>query len=79
MTRVLQYKSKIFIFITCINLSLDSFLYKIKVVDTELCALCNIHTESLTHLFWECIYVDQLWCSIMNWINITLYIHVDVS
>lgn len=41
-------------------LATNSHLFKMKITNTELCSFCNTNVETLTHLFWECIYVEEL-------------------
>ena len=35
-------------------LATNSFLYKIKKIDTKMCTFCRIEEETLVHIFWEC-------------------------
>ena len=41
-------------------LTTNSFLFKIKLVGSPLCTLCNSEFETITHLLWECREVQQL-------------------
>ena len=36
-------------------LAINSYLFKIKYIDSDTCSCCNIETETITHLFWDCI------------------------
>ena len=52
---VFQYKILLKILIT------NSFLFKCKLKETQLCILCNETKETILHLFWECNIVTSLW------------------
>ena len=41
-------------------------LHKIGYTSSDMCALCNKHTETLTHLFVDCEKVKPLWSQIIN-------------
>ena len=36
-------------------------LYKMNKVNSSVCSFCNIHIESIPHLFYECITVKHIW------------------
>lgn len=50
-----------------------------KIINTEQCSFCNTHVETLTHLFWECIYVEELRNKLVDWINSTLNVDIDIT
>lgn len=52
-------------------------LFKMKIINTEKCPFCNTY-ETLTHLFWECIFVDELWNKPVEWINSSLNVDIDI-
>ncbi len=75
--------SKLFMEINVITLStkLRSFLYSLlhqatmtnvqlfkwKIKDTDKCTFCNVQTETLLHLFWECQTARHLWNLLLQW------------
>ena len=52
---VFKYKILLRILIT------NSFLFKCKLKETQLCIFCNETKETILHLFWECNIVTSLW------------------
>lgn len=42
------------------TIATNYFLNKIQYTDNPNCTFCNINTETIEHLFWECTYVQQL-------------------
>ena len=48
-------------------LTTNSFLYKIKYIDTDICNFCNAHPETLDHLFYECVKVNNVWKTVELW------------
>ncbi len=77
--------SKLFVEIKVITLSTKhrSFLYTLlhqatvtnvrllewKMHTTGNCTFCDVHQETLLHLFWECPTAKHLWNSVMQWYN----------
>ncbi len=51
-----------------------TLLFKMKLVDSPLCAFCNIHLETIDHLFWECDCIQQIWKDLNSWISNELQI-----
>ena len=45
------------------------WLYKWKIEDDDRCTFCNSHTETLSHLFWDCVHVKALWLEIEIWVK----------
>ena len=39
----------------------NSFLYKIKIKNEDLCTFCKSNVETICHLFCQCIYVKSFW------------------
>ena len=37
------------------------YLHKLNIVNSPNCGLCNLHPETLTHLFYECRTANTLW------------------
>jgi hypothetical protein len=61
--RAFQYK-----FIKCI-LPANDFLLKCKIVNSSLCDLCNMHTETIMHLFWECPVSQAFWSDVSRFLH----------
>ena len=47
----------------------NSFLYKCKLKETELCSFCNETRETLLHLFYSCSITRNLWLELANYIR----------
>jgi len=45
-------------------------LYKFKIVDSTLCALCNSENESLEHLLLFCKASEVFWKEVLSWLAI---------
>lgn len=41
-------------------LTTNSFLFKTGKTDTKLCSLCQSNEETISHLFWDCLLVQNL-------------------
>ena len=41
-------------------------LYRFALVNSTICDFCCQNTETIHHLFWECIYSQELWNNISN-------------
>jgi hypothetical protein len=41
-----------------------------KLSRTNLCDYCNMQSESLKHLFWECHYVQVMWNQLGKVLNL---------
>ena len=46
------------------RLSTNSYLYKIKIKNSESCTFCKTQKEDITHLFWYCECAASLWYQI---------------
>ena len=42
----------------------NKFLFKIGRTESQLCTFCQAEIESIYHLFWDCIFVQQLICDL---------------
>ena len=42
-------------------LNLNYKLYKMKLIDSPLCSLCNLENETTEHLFWNCSMIQDFW------------------
>ena len=47
----------------------NSYLFQIKYVDSDVCTFCHYEKETITHLFWDCIYINPLWGEFIAWYN----------
>ena len=47
----------------------NDWLYKCKLVNTKNCFFCDIQTETIQHLFWECQKVKSLWLQLTDWLG----------
>ena len=59
-TRNFQYK--------CLNniLYLNAVLYKMNLSDTHLCSYCKSPDETISHLFYDCIYTKNMWIDVQT-------------
>ena len=63
-------------------LGTNEYLNKLKISDSNLCSLCGNQSESIMHLFSDCIESNELWINVKNWIKIQFhryiyaYIHI---
>jgi len=39
----------------------NKFLHKCKLVSSSLCDLCSYNEETITHIFWECPIIQDIW------------------
>lgn len=46
-------------------LGTNRLLYKMGKIDSDRCTFCNLYRETVSHLFYECIHVRQIWGTIM--------------
>lgn len=45
-------------------------LFKMSIVDTEMCSLCKVEQETVSHLLVDCIHAKELWNKIITtWFN----------
>jgi len=47
-------------------------------IDTR-CSFCQVHTETVYHLFWSCFYTKQLWESIDKFIKDNMQQDISVT
>ena len=50
-------------------LATRSYLFKLKIVDSNTCGICDNSVETIQHLFIQCSNVQTLWSSILEWIK----------
>ena len=60
-TRIFQYK------ILNNILFLNNRLFKMNIVNSELCSFCETEPETIIHLLCSCRKVEQLWSSVQQW------------
>jgi len=48
------------------RIATNSFLFKIKFSESNLCSFCQIAQETLLHLFWECPITEAFWNSVQQ-------------
>ena len=48
----------------------QNYLFKINLVNDNLCSFCKNETESILHLFWECVYTQMFWADVHIWLYI---------
>ena len=53
----------------------NEYLNKLKISDSNLCSLCGNQSESIMHLFSDCIESSKLWINVKNWIK-NLILHI---
>ena len=51
------------------NLATNKYLHMVKIVDSPLCNKCKASTDSIYHMFWECIHVKKLWSTLNKWLS----------
>ena len=68
-----QYKIKNKILVT------NSFLFKIKKINSNECSYCNEYGETIEHLFLNCSKVKDFWNSIQDWLrnNCNIILNLD--
>ena len=47
----------------------NQFLAKCHVVSSTLCDFRNMEIETIAHLFWECIHVQEFWTSVSRFLQ----------
>ena len=47
----------------------NTFLLKCKIATSALCDFCEMEIETINHLFWECLHVQQFWAEIANFLK----------
>ena len=57
----------------------NRILYKMGLVNNELCTFCNAERDSITHYLWSCPTAKQYWNAVKAWIDIVFTLNVDLS
>lgn len=47
----------------------NSLLVKMKKISSNKCTFCMMYKETIEHLFYECLYVNDLWLFIVRWLS----------
>ena len=47
----------------------NDFLLKCKLVQSNICDFCNMHVETVQHLFWECMYAQNFWQKLVDFLK----------
>ena len=55
------------------------YLYKIGLVDTETCRLCNGKSGTVEHLLTECPESNELWKNVANWVKHKIGVHLMIG
>ena len=51
-----------------LKLYLNPVLLCMHIKDSDMCSFCNIHVETVEHLFDHCKYSKELWASLSHYI-----------
>ena len=46
----------------------NSWLFKCNLTNTNQCSFCEIHRETIIHLFWECTFSKSIWLNLKDWL-----------
>ena len=71
--RIFQYKFNV----NCIMT--NKKLCKMKIINNDKCSFCNVFTEDMKHLFWECKCVQDFWNTFNNWIQTHLKLNINLN
>ena len=53
-------------------------LFKYKIVNSNICDICNMNIDSIKHLFWECLHVQHFWSELKNYLS-TLNVDLNLN
>ena len=42
-------------------IGVNSFLFRLHLINSPLCSFCNLENETIEHLFWDCPIVSNFW------------------
>ena len=48
----------------------NKWLHKTKLINTSNCSFCDISTETIEHLFWECLVSKTIWLQLKDWLGL---------
>ena len=60
-------------------LATNSFLYKIKVTQSDRCTFCNLSRETIEHVLYECIFVEKFFLDVSAWLLSKKNLHITFS
>ena len=63
-----KLKKKIRVFLHRI-IATNDFLYKLQIIESNLCTFCGDEIETLEHVFYECDIIKRFWTRVVEWIN----------
>ena len=61
--------------VSCIK----SYQTKLKIATNNTCTLCNLHEETIVHLFCNCSVLSQLWLDIQEWLYTKTRINLPLT
>ena len=60
-------------------LATNSFLFKINIIDSELCTFCGLERETLEHIFFECDLTRKFLSDISSWLLAKYGFHLTIN
>ena len=54
-------------------------LYKMGVLENDMCNFCNNERDSVTHYLWFCPVAQNFWTSVVSWMNSVFPLSIDIS
>ena len=60
-------------------LGTNLLLFKMKIQNNDKCTFCNTESETIEHLFYDCIIVSPIWEIIVSWLNEKLSIELQIE
>ena len=45
------------------------YLFLIKISNSSMCTFCGSEPETISHLFWDCPFVQRFWADVLQWIH----------
>ena len=58
---------------------IDELLYRMEIVDSPECPLCNNTPETIEHAFIECQETHTLWRQVKLWLSMVLKYKINIS
>ena len=68
-TTIDRYSREIQLKIMHRYLPVNKLLFKWNLIDSPRCSYCFLYTESLDHIFYECLYARNLYYEIKEWLE----------
>ena len=60
-------------------LATNRYLYKLNILQSDMCTFCHNQSESILHLFVECVHVEDIWSRLEQWIFIKCGIFLNLN